>query len=51
VPIQAFPVNCDGGLVLDKSIFALQPGEAITLENFETDINGGYEKRKGISTF
>ena len=51
MPIQAFPVNCDGGLVLDKSIFVLQPGEAITLENFEPDINGGYAKIKGFSKF
>ncbi len=48
MPIQAFPVNCDGGLVLDKSIFVLQPGEAIQLENFEPDINGGYAKIKGV---
>ena len=51
MPIQAFPVNCDGGLVLDKSIFVLQPGEAIQLENFEPDINGGYAKIKGFSKF
>ena len=51
MPVQAFPVNCDGGLVLDKSIFVMQPGEAITLENFEPDINGGYAKIKGFSKY
>ena len=43
---QAFPVNCDGGLVLDKSVFVMQPGEAIRLINFEPDIGGGYAKIK-----
>ena len=38
---QAFPVNVDGGLVLDKSVFVMQPGEAKTLENYEPDITGG----------
>ena len=46
---QAFPVNCDGGLVLDKSVFVMQPGEAIRLINFEPDIGGGYAKIKGFS--
>ena len=48
---QAFPVNCDGGLVLDKSVFVMQPGEAIRLINFEPDIGGGYAKIKGFSKF
>ena len=31
MPIQAFPINCEGGLVLDKSVFVAKPGEAVTL--------------------
>ena len=48
---QAFPINCDGGLVLDKSVFVLQPGEALELENYEPDIAGGYAKMIGFSKF
>ena len=51
MPIQAFPVNCEGGLVLDQSVFVMKPGEAITLENFEPDISGGYAKIMGFTKF
>ena len=51
MPTQAFPVNCDGGLILDRSIFALDPGEATKLQNYEPDINGGYAKIKGFTKF
>lgn len=40
MPVQAFPVNCDGGLVLDKSVFVAKPGEAITLQNYEPSVTG-----------
>ena len=48
MPIQAFPVNCDGGLVLDKSVFVAKPGEAITLQNYEPSVTGGYSNIKGF---
>ena len=51
MPIQAFPVNCDGGLVLDKSVFVAKPGEAITLQNYEPSVTGGYAKIKGFSKY
>jgi hypothetical protein len=51
MPIQAFNVNCEGGLVLDQSIFAMNPGEAITLQNFEPDVQGGYSKILGFEKF
>ena len=44
MPTQAFPVNCDGGLVLDKSVFVAKPGEAVTLQNYEPSVTGGYSK-------
>jgi len=46
-----FPVNVDGGLVLDKSVFVMQPGEAKSLINYEPDIGGGYAKLKGFVKF
>ena len=42
-----FPLQ--GGLVLNKSTFAMQPGEAIELVNFEPDINGGYRRINGFA--
>ena len=41
-----FPLQ--GGLVLNKSTFAMQPGEALELVNFEPDINGGYRRINGF---
>jgi|TARA_R110000737_G_scaffold234882_2_gene247741 hypothetical protein len=51
MPIEAFPINCDGGLVLDKSVFIAQPGEAITLQNYEPSVTGGYSKIQGFDKF
>jgi len=42
----AFPLQ--GGLVLNKSTFAMQPGEALELVNFEPDIGGGYRRINGF---
>ena len=39
--------NCQGGLVLNRSTFMMQPGEALELENFEPDIAGGYRRISG----
>ena len=41
-----FPLQ--GGLVLNKSTFAMQPGEALELVNFEPDIGGGYRRINGF---
>ena len=43
--------NCEGGLVLNKSSFMLQPGEALELRNFEPDIEGGYRRISGFSKY
>lgn len=40
-----FPL--EGGLVLNKSNFAIQPGMAYELENFEPDTSGGYRRING----
>ena len=44
-----FPLQ--GGLVLNKSTFAMQPGEALELVNFEPDINGGYRRINGFAKY
>ena len=44
-----FPLQ--GGLVLNKSTFAMQPGEALELVNFEPDIKGGYRRINGFAKY
>ncbi len=46
---SAFPLQ--GGLVLNKSTFAMQPGEAQELINFEPDIDGGYRRINGFTKY
>ena len=41
------PFNLEGGLVLNRSSFLMQPGEALVLENFEPDVEGGYRRING----
>ena len=50
---QVTPIafNCQGGLVLNRSTFMMQPGEALELENFEPDIEGGYRRINGFSKY
>jgi hypothetical protein len=43
--------NCEGGLVLNKSTFMMQPGEALELTNFEPDVDGGYRRINGYSKY
>jgi hypothetical protein len=44
----AFPFICEGGLVANRSTFIMQPGQALQLENFEPDIEGGYKRVQGF---
>ena len=44
---QPFSFNCEGGLVLNRSTFIMQPGQALELTNFEPDIEGGYKRING----
>ena len=45
--ISPFVVSCAGGLTLNKDVFSMAPGEALQLQNFEPDIEGGYRRIKG----
>jgi len=45
--LSPFVFPLQGGLVLDLSTFAMQPGMALELENFEPDIKGGYRRISG----
>ena len=45
--LSPFVFACQGGLVLDSSTFAMQPGMALELQNFEPDIRGGYRRISG----
>jgi hypothetical protein len=38
---------CEGGLIANRSTFIMQPGQALQLENFEPDIEGGYRRISG----
>ena len=44
-------ITCNGGLILNKDIFDMEPGEALQLQNFEPDIAGGYKKILGTTAF
>ena len=48
---QPSVVSIGGGLVLNKDVFSMSPGEALALKNFEPDITGGYKKIKGTTKF
>ena len=45
--VQPVAFNCEGGLVLNRSSFLMKPGEALVLENFEPDVEGGYRRING----
>ena len=49
--VQPVAFNCEGGLVLNRSNFIMQPGEALQLENFEPDISGGYRRINGFRKY
>ena len=49
--VQPAAFNCEGGLVLNRSTFMMQPGEALVLENFEPDVEGGYRRINGYRKF
>ena len=49
--VQPAAFNCEGGLVLNRSTFMMQPGEALVLENFEPDVEGGYRRINGYRKY
>ena len=48
---QPAAFNCEGGLVLNRSSFLMKPGEALVLENFEPDVEGGYRRMNGYRKY
>jgi len=49
--ISPYVVSCAGGLTLNKDVFSMQPGEALQLQNFEPDIEGGYRRIQGNTKY
>ena len=49
--MKPFTAACAGGLVLNKDVFTMHPGEALQLSNFEPDIGGGYRKLNGTTKY
>jgi len=49
--IQPASFNCEGGLVLNRSTFQMEPGQALVLENFEPDTEGGYRRINGYRKY
>jgi hypothetical protein len=49
--LQPVAFNCQGGLVLNRSSFLMDPGQALQLENFEPDIQGGYRRINGYTKY
>ena len=47
--LNPFIFPCQGGLVLNRSTFTMDPGQAFELENFEPDIKGGYRRINGYA--
>ena len=49
--LQAFNATCGGGLVLNKDVYDMQPGEALQLVNFEPSTEGGYRRLNGTTKY
>ena len=49
--VSPLSFNCEGGLVINRSTFIMQPGQALELENFEPDVGGGYKRLLGFRPY
>tara|TARA_R110002049_G_scaffold82451_2_gene209812 strand:+ start:108 stop:1646 length:1539 start_codon:yes stop_codon:yes gene_type:complete len=49
--LQPFNATCGGGLVLNKDVYDMQPGEALQLINFEPSTEGGYRRINGTTKY
>ena len=49
--VSPFAFPCEGGLVLNQPTFNMSPGQALELQNFEPDIDGGYRRINGFKKF
>jgi hypothetical protein len=48
---KPFTASCAGGLILNKDVFTMHPGEALQLSNFEPDVTGGYRRINGTTKY
>jgi hypothetical protein len=49
--ITPYTASCGGGLVLNKDVYNMQPGEALQLTNFEPSVEGGYRRLNGTTKY
>jgi len=49
--ISPYTASCGGGLILNKDVYNMQPGEALQLSNFEPSTQGGYRRLNGTTKF
>ena len=49
--IAPYTASCGGGLILNKDVYNMQPGEALQLTNFEPSVEGGYRRLNGTALY
>ncbi len=49
--LKPFNATCGGGLVLNKDVYDMAPGEALQLVNFEPSTEGGYRRLNGTTKY
>jgi len=49
--ISPYTASCGGGLILNKDVYNMQPGEALQLSNFEPSTQGGYRRLNGTTKY
>ena len=49
--IAPYTASCGGGLILNKDVYNMQPGEALQLVNFEPSVEGGYRRLNGTEKY
>ena len=49
--VTPYTASCGGGLVLNKDVYNMQPGEALQLSNFEPSVKGGYRRLNGTEKY
>jgi len=49
--ISPYTASCGGGLILNKDVYNMQPGEALQLVNFEPSVEGGYRRLNGTEKY
>ena len=47
--LKPYNATCGGGLVLNKDVYDMAPGEALQLVNFEPSTEGGYRRLNGTT--